>query len=73
MHGDVPEAVSERLDVLRDEYAYECVDNLRVARADDAESVALYETQREHGCCGSHDEVVTVDGAEWWIGFNYGH
>ena len=54
-----------------------CQDNLRVCEVGVEREEAIYEAARESGCCGSHDEVVTI----WYrfrprrfrIGFNYGH
>jgi hypothetical protein len=50
-----------------------CVDNWRVARGSNAEEVAKYEHDEQHGCCGSYHQEIEVDGETLWVGFNYGH
>jgi len=54
-----------------------CMDNERIARSDEPDTVARYEEARKRGCCGSIDErfTYTRDGVtfEVLIGFNYGH
>lgn len=50
-----------------------CVDNYRVARVDRRKHVKRYHTQQAKGCCGSHDDKVTIGGVQYLIGFNYGH
>lgn len=50
-----------------------CIDNHRFAYLDDDQSMRLYETRREDGCCGSFDADVIVDGRAARIGCNYGH
>ena len=51
----------------------ECVDNIRIARSGDSDSIQQYELQRAHGCCGYVDEEIHVDGLLWFYGFNHGH
>jgi hypothetical protein len=56
-----------------------CTDNYRVARLDRRKDMKRYRAQKERGCCGSHDEVVTIGGffglfsRRYTIGFNFGH
>jgi hypothetical protein len=55
-----------------------CIDNLRVADADNPEEMARYEKAKESGCCGFHDQKLTFRSfdsppKQYWIGFNYGH
>jgi hypothetical protein len=51
----------------------DCVDNIRVARTDDKKQLRLYREQQKAGCCGRHDQTVTIDGRSYLIGCNYGH
>lgn len=48
-------------------------DNARFAYLDDQEALTVYAEQEAHGCCGSADETVKIDGRLAKIGFNYGH
>ncbi len=50
-----------------------CVDNFRYAWSDNGAECAAYDHLREKGCCGSFDELVTINGREARIGCNYGH
>jgi hypothetical protein len=50
-----------------------CVDNARFAYEDDATAMAVYESQKWNGCCGSFDEEIVVGGRKAYIGCNYGH
>jgi len=48
-------------------------DNWRIAKRDDSYDRVLYDEIASHGCCGSFNTVVVVDGEEFLIGCNYGH
>jgi len=50
-----------------------CVDNMRVARVGDRQHHHRYMRQKKHGCCGSHDFIVTLSDGQYHLGFNYGH
>jgi hypothetical protein len=52
-----------------------CVDNERIADADDSEEVAAYEEAERHGCCGSMNLTLThpTTGKTILVGCNYGH
>jgi hypothetical protein len=52
---------------------YEYADNYRCYRIHDLHGLGAFEEAEANGCCGSHDEQVTVNGVEYMIGFNYGH
>ena len=64
---EVMDKIRERIEERDDEYA----DNFRVAKVTDSQ--LEYERIKDHGCCGSHDETVTINGVEWNIGWNFGH
>lgn len=66
----------------------DCMDNRRVADASRPAHKRHYQKQKEHGCCGSVDEVLVIGrssligglidafrgaGTRYWVGFNYGH
>jgi hypothetical protein len=51
----------------------EYADNVRFGWVDHAGSMAEYEDKRDHGCCGSIDMEVTINGRLAMIGCNYGH
>ncbi len=66
------------LDLLESEaelYRLDCVDNRRAADADDPEDVTRYQTQKDRGCCGFYDKVVShpVTGRRIMYGCNHGH
>lgn len=67
----IPHAVRQIFNGLENKYEY--MDNYRAALVGDQKAEAEYNKIRDQGCCGSYDEVVTIDGQEWRIGFNYGH
>ena len=50
-----------------------CVDNERWAALDSRADMKRFRKLRDRGCCGSHDEEITVLGRKFMIGFNYGH
>lgn len=50
-----------------------CMDNYRFAFVDDTAALAVYDEQREQGCCGYFDSEVVVAGRRARIGCNYGH
>ena len=50
-----------------------CMDNFRFAEMDKSGDLRRYWDQRARGCCGSCDQVVTIDGRKFQIGCNYGH
>lgn len=52
---------------------YEFADNLRIARANNAEEVREYERDKRHGCCGYYDKIIEHPDGYIMIGFNYGH
>jgi hypothetical protein len=52
---------------------YEYVDNHREARVDNADEMLRYEDIRSHGCCGSYDRTIELDGVKITFGFNHGH
>ena len=58
-----------------DELDESCVDNERVALAQDEAEMAAYQEQVENGCCGSLDRMVIdpVTGLKFYVGCNYGH
>jgi hypothetical protein len=49
------------------------IDNVRAAFYDDYSGMAEYDRIVEHGCCGSIDMDVTVNGKAAQVGANYGH
>jgi len=51
----------------------DCVDNLRWARKDNAPDRRRYRKAKARGCCGFHDDQITIDGKVYFYGFNYGH
>lgn len=55
------------------EHDQECRDNLRMARASNVEECHHYEDMVHHGCCGSCDMEIEVDGEKILVGYNYGH
>lgn len=56
-----------------DEQDLEYADNHRFAYTDDDIAMEQYEQQQFHGCCGSFDSIIEVDGRRAYIGCNYGH
>ena len=51
-----------------------CVDNHRMADADDSAEIQAFEQASFWGCCGSFErEVVHPNGKKILIGCNYGH
>lgn len=52
---------------------FEYNDNYRFAPKDDPAAVAEYERLRGRGCCGFHDEELTIEGRTFLFGFNWGH
>lgn len=62
--------------VLRSDMEEEsCVDNMRIASADDPVEVLAYEAIRDDGCCGTYDRrlVHPETGKVILVGCNYGH
>jgi len=62
--------------VLRSDMEEElCVDNMRIASADDPVEVLAYEAIRDDGCCGAYDRrlVHPETGKTILVGCNYGH
>jgi hypothetical protein len=53
------------------EYCYD--DNHRYAEVGNVQQEAWYKKFRKKGCCGFYDDVVTIEGRKFKIGFNYGH
>lgn len=51
----------------------DCVDNIRFAAMNSRKDMRRYRAQQDEGCCGSHDEEVTIYGRKFMIGCNYGH
>lgn len=49
------------------------VDNVRVAKVGIRQHYHHYMKQKNRGCCGSHDTIVTVSDGQYHVGFNYGH
>lgn len=52
-----------------------CNDNYRAACKSVSSQMRRYKRDRDTGCCGYYDKVVTcpIDNEEYLIGFNYGH
>lgn len=50
-----------------------CIDNTRFAAVDSNKDMKRYWKQAARGCCGRHDEIVSVFGRKFMIGCNYGH
>jgi hypothetical protein len=53
-----------------------CVDNLRWALVSSRKDMKRFRDQRESGCCGSHDEYITLGffpPRKFIVGYNYGH
>lgn len=48
-------------------------DNLRLAEVGNEVQEALYLYRENKGCCGFYDKVLTLDGVDFKVGFNYGH
>lgn len=67
---DTQEEAEEWMDLEVDD---PCVDNYRFAFLDDEDAMAIYDKQKEAGCCGDFDEEVIVAGRPAMIGCNYGH
>jgi hypothetical protein len=51
----------------------DCMDNFRVARVGDRQRLHHYMKQKNNGCCGSVDVIITIEGVNYHVGFNYGH
>jgi len=49
------------------------VDNERWAKMSNGFQMKEWRRARDGGCCGSYDEVITIDGEKYIFGFNYGH
>lgn len=62
----------EAFDWLQDQ-EYEYADNFRFGWKDHIGSMEQYEDIRDHGCCGSTDFDITINGRPATIGCNYGH
>lgn len=52
---------------------YDFTDNPRIARIGDENQEKEYKRQQKRGCCGFYDETITIDGLDYYFGFNYGH
>lgn len=51
----------------------DCVDNRRMAKADDAWQRIEFDEAAYRGCCGTFERIVNVDGVDFLVGCNYGH
>lgn len=77
----VNKAIEEHCEENRIEMHYEFMDNYRYAIVGDEDSEKQYEVCQMKGCCGSYEEVITVDTSSHYqnssieirFGFNYGH
>ncbi len=75
----VPEKVHKRIEEAiigkgtEDRPEYEYTDNERAYKVGEVQWQAVFETKKEHGCCGCYEEEIEIDGEKWVIGFNYGH
>ena len=65
--GSIDRQIALMLDGL------DCTDNVRFAALDSRKDMRRYNDAKDSGCCGSHDEVVTIYGRHFTIGCNYGH
>lgn len=54
-------------------HTHDCMDNIRVADADNRQHMHHYNRIKKRGCCGSYDELYNLPSGRYWIGFNYGH
>lgn len=70
-HGNLPEQLIQMLIemIALNEY----VDNVRVARINDPESVRRYDEAFERGCCGSIDREIIINSVTYKYGCNFGH
>ncbi len=50
-----------------------CIDNVRFAACDVRKDMRRYRDRQMGGCCGHHDETVSIFGRKFMIGCNYGH
>jgi len=69
----LPQQVKDMFRSWGEDDYMEYADNSRVAQKSDPDQVAWYNYVRDHGCCGSCDIELTVDGEVWLLGCNYGH
>ena len=50
------------------------IDNFRMARVWKSSDCRRYQREKNNGCCGFYDDIVTApDGNKYLIGCNYGH
>lgn len=63
--------INLKLNMLTEDQS--CVDNHRWAALDSRADMRRYRRQRDKGCCGSHDEEISILGRKFMIGWNYGH
>jgi hypothetical protein len=70
---EIPQEIIEAINEVVEKGDYEYADNYRFYRIHDLQGLSDFQRAEDRGCCGSHDEQVTVNGVEYMIGFNYGH
>ncbi len=77
----VEKAIAKHCDDNKIEMLYEFCDNYRYAIVGDEDSEKQYKVCQMQGCCGSYEEIITVDVSSHYqnssidikFGFNYGH
>ncbi len=52
---------------------HSCMDNLRAAKVGNRQHYHHYHRRKESGCCGRHDEIITLPQGQFHVGFNWGH
>lgn len=70
---EIPDNILSEIREIIERGDYEYADNYRAARLGNEVEMVEFDRIKDHGCCGSHDEEITVDGVKWIVGFNYGH
>lgn len=70
---NIPSEVRARIQEIVESGDYDCADNFRAARYDNAEEMLDFADAESRGCCGCFTGEIMVDGVAWQIGFNYGH
>lgn len=73
---------AKEIDFILDKFSkysknLDCVDNFRAAKINNRRQIKRFRQERDQGCCGSFDDVITYGiigfRKRFIIGFNYGH
>lgn len=67
------EIIEEKIKKIVLDGDYENADNFRYAEIGNDLQELIYKEKKRDGCCGYYDEVITVEGIDYIVGFNYGH